>query len=130
MFKWKDEYETGIEMADEQHKKLFEIGNRAYELLKNEFYTDKYNKIVEIIEELRDYAQFHFKAEEQYMLKVGNKKFLSHKIEHDTFIKKINEIDLDKIDNNQEEHILSLLEFVYNWINDHILIRDREYSVL
>lgn len=129
MFKWKNEYELGVELSDEQHKKLFEIGNRAYELLKSEFYVDKYNKIVEIIEELKDYAVLHFNDEEEYMLKIGYKKFISHKVEHDNFIKKVGGVDLSKIDHNQDEAIKDILEFVYNWISNHILIRDREYSV-
>ena len=49
MFKWKDEFRLGIDDLDEQHKKIFDIANEAYELLKNEFYYDKYDRIVEIL---------------------------------------------------------------------------------
>jgi len=45
MLKWKDEYSIGIELIDEQHKHIFEIGNDAYELLKNDLSLDKYSKI-------------------------------------------------------------------------------------
>ncbi|QGU96374.1 bacteriohemerythrin [Clostridium bovifaecis] len=128
MFKWKSEYETGVKVLDEQHKKLFEIANRAYELLINELYIDKYNKIMEIIEELKDYTLFHFKSEEEYLLKIGYRKFLSHKIEHDSFIKKFNDIDFNHIDHNQDQYIKELLEFIYVWIDEHILVKDREYK--
>lgn len=128
MFKWKSEYETGVKLLDEQHKKLFEIANRAYELLSNELYIDKYNKIMEIIEELKDYTVFHFKSEEEYLLKIGYRKFLSHKIEHDSFIKKFDDIDFNHIDHNQDQYIKELLEFIYVWIDDHILVKDREYN--
>jgi len=33
MFNMKEQYKTGIENIDEQHEKLFEIGERAYQLL-------------------------------------------------------------------------------------------------
>lgn len=37
MIKWKEDYIIGVDKIDEQHKKLFEIANKAYKLLKNEF---------------------------------------------------------------------------------------------
>ena len=129
MFTWKDEYETGVPHIDEQHRKLFEIGNDAYELLNNTFSLDKYDKIINILEELKAYAIFHFKSEEEYMLSISYKKFLSHKVEHDDFIKKVSEADLKSIDESQNEYILSLLQFVYKWISEHILIKDQCYAV-
>ncbi|NMM61827.1 hemerythrin family protein [Clostridium sp. P21] len=125
MLVWKDKYSVGVELIDEQHKKLFEIGNRAHELLKNDFYVDKYDKIVEIIQELCEYTEFHFKAEEGYMLKIGSKQYETQKVEHDAFIKKINSVNLDKIDNDQQKSIEDLLAFVFNWIIDHILQKDK-----
>jgi hemerythrin len=129
MFTWKDEYETGVPIIDEQHKHLFEIGNNAYELLNNTLTIDKYDKIIHVIEELRDYAVFHFKYEEEYMLSINYKKFLSHKVEHDEFIKRVDEVDLTLIDESQNEYILSLLQFVYKWISEHILVKDLGYTL-
>lgn len=129
MFTWKDEYETGVPIIDEQHKHLFEIGNNAFELLNNTLTIDKYDKIIHVIEELRDYAVFHFKYEEEYMLSINYKKFLSHKVEHDEFIKRVDEVDLTLIDESQNEYILSLLQFVYKWISEHILVKDLGYTL-
>ena len=41
MYEMKPEYYTGIAQIDEEHKKLFEIADEAYELYKNEFIPDK-----------------------------------------------------------------------------------------
>jgi hemerythrin len=125
MLKWKDEYLIGIDEIDKQHEKIFEIGGRAYELLKNDMYIDKYDKIIEVINELKDYAVFHFKYEEEYMFKIGYKKFFAQKVAHDDFIKKINDIDINKIDENQDAQLLSIIEFVINWIAEHILKNDK-----
>lgn len=62
MIKWKEDYELGIKHIDEQHENLFEIADRAYKLLTNEFFTDKYDKIIEILEELKEYTVFHLSA--------------------------------------------------------------------
>lgn len=49
MAMWKDEYSIGMPLIDKQHKKLFEIVNRIQILLSDEFITDKYDGIIEIV---------------------------------------------------------------------------------
>ncbi|QAT39516.1 bacteriohemerythrin [Clostridium sp. JN-9] len=126
MIAWKDDFLVGIDEIDKQHKKLFSIANEAYELLNNDFYVDKYDKIISIIEELKDYTVFHFTFEEEYMMKIKYKKFFPQKIQHESFIKKINEINLNDIDSNQDKALLELLDFIINWISNHILIMDKQ----
>ncbi|MBK1813842.1 bacteriohemerythrin [Clostridium sp. YIM B02505] len=127
MFNWKPEFELGMEKIDNEHKKLFEIANKGYELLKNDFYVDKYDRIMEIIVELRDYAQFHFTAEEEYLASIGYKKLFSHKIEHDSFMQKVNNVNLNDVDSNQDKYVQDLLDFIVLWIKEHIMEKDREY---
>lgn len=125
MLKWKEDYLIGVPEIDAQHKELFKIADRAYDLLKNNFYTDKYDKIVEILEELKDYAVYHFRFEEQYMLSINYRKFLSQKSEHEEFIQKLENTDLNKIDNDQDAYLMSILEFVITWTAEHILEKDK-----
>ena len=128
MFEWKKEYETGIEKIDNEHKKLFEIADRGYALLKNDFYLDKYDRIIELLNELKDYTQFHFTGEEAYMESIGHKKLFTHKMQHDAFIEKISNVNLKALDNNQDKYIMELLDFVVDWIKEHILQKDKEYT--
>ncbi len=125
MITWKGDYCIGIEKIDTQHKKLFEIANGIYKLLKNELYIDKYDRIVSLLDELKDYTIYHFKTEEEYMQGIGYKKLLSHKVQHDDFIEKINNVDYRKIDENQQAYLLELLDFVADWIVHHILENDK-----
>lgn len=127
MFNWKESYNTGIAEIDSQHKELFRIGEKIYFLLKDEMRVDKYNEIVEIIENLKDYALFHFKTEEELLLKMKYKKFLSHKIEHNIYIERFNNIDYSKIDAGQDEYIVELLNILSDWISNHILSNDMDY---
>lgn len=127
MFDWKKEYETGIEIIDEQHKELFKIGNESYSLLKNNLITDKYDKVVAIINKLLDYCEYHFSTEEKYLLDIGYKKFLSHKVQHEEFIKELRNANLSKIDKDQDEYLMKILEFFMKWISGHILATDMDY---
>jgi hemerythrin len=125
MLVWKDEYAIGIPHIDEQHKHLFEIGNSIYALLEDQVITDKYDKIVTIINELKEYTKYHFDSEEKYMLQTKYPKYLSQKVAHDDFIAKIEEVQLQDIDADQESYIRELLLFVFNWVLEHILKEDK-----
>lgn len=128
MYEMKPEYYTGISFVDEEHKKLFDIANTVYDLLIDEFIPDKYDYIMGIVNELKEYAQYHFKHEEEYMSGIKYKKFLSHKVEHDEFIERINEYDADIVDEKQRESLLELLEFLTNWLVEHILKQDKQFA--
>jgi hemerythrin len=127
MIKWSEEYCLGIDAIDEQHKQLMAIAEKAYDVLKNSLRLDKYDEIVAIIEELKEYTVFHFKAEEEYMMSIKYPKFLSHKVEHTDFVEKVSQIDLTAVDDNQEQYLLELLDFVSEWIVNHILVTDKLY---
>ena len=121
MYEMKDEFKTGIDFIDEQHARLFEIANEAYTLLKNDFTIDKYDKVIDLVDELKDYTVFHFNAEEEYMDSINYKRRFTQKIEHDAFIKKINEVDYKTIDSDPDKYILELLELLNQCLTGHIL---------
>lgn len=125
MYEMKEEYKIGVELIDEQHKKLFELADKAYMLLKDEFALDKYDKIVGIINELKDYTVFHFKTEEDYMESINYKRLFTQKIEHAKFIKTLEEVDLRHIDEKQDESLVKILNFLNNWLIEHILETDK-----
>ncbi|AIF50435.1 bacteriohemerythrin [Pelosinus sp. UFO1] len=125
MVTWEDNYAIGVEAIDEQHKELFQISNRIYDLLKNDLITDKYDSIIEIIEELKNYTIYHFEAEEEYMKNIGYKKLLSQKVAHNDFLEKMEGIDLEQIDNGHNEYLLGILDFVCEWLVEHIIKEDR-----
>ena len=125
MYEFKEEYKTGIDFIDEQHKVLFEIADKTYNLLKNDFTLDKYDKIVALIEELQNYTIFHFNAEEKYMESINYKRMFTQKVEHDAFIKRIKDVDFSKIDENQDEYIINILQLLNDWLTGHIFENDK-----
>ena len=66
-YEFTDDFLTGIEFIDKQHARLFELANQTYDLLHDELVTDKYDHIVDVLAELRDYTKTHF-ADELYRL--------------------------------------------------------------
>ena len=125
MYEFKEEYKTGIDFIDEQHKVLFGIADKTYNLLKNDLALDKYDKIVALIEELQNYTVFHFNAEEEYMNSINYKRMFTQKVEHDAFIKRIKDVDFSKIDQDQDDYIISILQLLNDWLTGHIFENDK-----
>ncbi|HAX07630.1 MAG TPA: bacteriohemerythrin [Butyrivibrio sp.] len=126
MYEMKPEYYIGIEMIDEEHKQLFKYADEAYELLNDEFTPDKYDKIEAILIKLRDYTEKHFTDEENYMESINYKKLFTQKIQHQEFISKLDEfIDLHKSETeDQDKQIMDILEYLTEWLVNHILYVD------
>lgn len=120
-----DEYRTGIELVDREHETLFEIIAEAIELVKDEMIFDKYDEIMKILTRLREYTEEHFGDEEEYMESIGYSGLEAQKRAHQTFITKLREINLDDIDDNQQEYLEELMEFLFGWLSNHILRSDK-----
>lgn len=125
MIEWKDNFNTNNKLIDAHHKELFNILNRLFVLNNDKLKIDKYDEIVSIIEELKQYTVFHFTSEERYMESIHYKHIVMHKVMHKNFIKSINEIDYNKLDHDQESYLSELINFLTKWLVDHILNIDK-----
>lgn len=126
MLQWKEEYEVGVAEIDEQHQKLIDIANRVYELMRNELALDKYDQIVEILQELKEYTVYHFHFEEGLMQKARYKKRFSHKILHQNFLAQVEAVDLSAVDENQDAYLVQIMDFIANWLIEHIVGEDKK----
>ena len=124
MYEMKNEYLTGIEMIDEEHAKLFEIADKLYNLLNDQFIPDKYDYILEVVGELKEYAKKHFADEEAYMEKINYRRMFTQKIQHAEFVEKMSSYNPEKIDADQKEACMDILEFINKWLVEHILEND------
>ena len=125
MYEFKEEFLTGIEMIDREHKRLFEIAENLYQLKCREYGTDKYDHIREILTELRDYTMTHFEHEEAYMKSISYKRMFSQLSQHDALRETISGWDLDAIDEDQDEAIGDMLNLITDWLVNHILNEDK-----
>lgn len=121
-----NEYRTGIDKIDEEHKKLFEIVDRAYSLVRAGNVLDKCDDIMEILEELKEYTKFHFVNEEMYMESINYEGLAAQKRAHEAFIDKLSQLDKEQIQENPQEYMESLIEFLLGWLVNHILHLDKK----
>lgn len=121
-----DEYLTGIELIDSEHKELFRIVDKANRLVKSYDNLSGFDSIIEILNELKNYTKEHFADEEEYMEGIGYEGLDAQKRAHEAFIDKLNNIDMDQIEENPQENIQELLEFLLGWLINHILHTDKK----
>ena len=91
-----------------------------------ELLHDKYDEILHIISDLKDYTAVHFSDEEAYMEKIGYPELESQKKAHTAFIDKLAEINLDDLDAHQQHYLEDLISFLLNWLSVHILHMDKK----
>lgn len=119
-------YHVGIEEIDKEHARLFEIIGDANRVIHTEYLHDKYDEIVRILEELRDYTQVHFRDEEELMANVKYAELPAQKKAHASFEEKLAEINLEEVDDNQQEYLEELLGYLVTWLSVHILHMDKK----
>jgi len=124
--KWRKAYETGIQEIDKQHKHLFSLFQDLY----NTPMYEKGNKLKESIQEFFNYAEYHFASEEKYWKKINLPQDMieHHRKEHNYYIQEIQ----SKL--NQDHHngiflTMDILDFLKDWVIDHILGEDMEYVI-
>ncbi|EKD27068.1 MAG: hypothetical protein ACD_79C00896G0004 [uncultured bacterium] len=121
---WTDSLSVGINLIDEQHKKLVGLVNSLYDAMK----VGKGNDVLgKILEELIEYTKYHFSTEEELMKKHLYPKFLDHKKEHDALTKAA--VDLAK-QHKEGAMLLSMKvnTFLKDWLTNHIMGTDKKYS--
>ena len=122
-FTWKESYSVGSKIIDNQHKQLIEMLNILYSS-----YEDKAQShvIILIIIKLTDYVSLHFRTEERYFDQTNYEHKDEHKKEHAVFIEQIN-IFKEKFDEGKANLTQEMMNFLKEWLNEHILISDKKY---
>jgi hemerythrin len=125
-FAFTDKYRTGIQMVDEEHQKLFEIIRQTNDVVHAELLHDKYDQIVNILEQLVQYTMVHFADEEKYMESIGYEGLELQRIAHRAFVDRLEEINLDEVDEHQQQYLDDLITFLLEWLTNHIMKMDKK----
>ena len=131
-FAFTDAFKTGIDLVDNEHKRLFEIIHDTNDLIHEELLHDKYDEIMRLLTELREYTEFHFGDEEALMERIHYPEIAAQKRAHSAFVARLVEIDLselESLDDNQQDYLLELIDFLLSWLTNHILACDKKIGV-
>lgn len=122
---WRPEYSVNQEKLDAQHRRLFDIHNRAYEEIVN---SNDTSHLMSFINELLDYMEYHFVEEEQYMRELEYYDRFRHAAEHIKM--KVHMETLIRFNPypDDQDIPIKILALVSDKILRHVLIEDKKYS--
>lgn len=126
LFHWSDKYSVKIKSIDVQHKRLFDLANQVHELLQE---SQAQSKMRPIINELLDYTVKHFLYEERLLEENGYSELEKHQDSHDTITEKVGEYKT-ALEQGKEINVTEMLTFIVDWLQDHILKTDFQYTEL
>jgi len=119
--RWLSEYNTGIEVIDDQHQRILEYINELEEVRK----THDRAHVKDVLLNLIDYTQSHFAFEESLQEEANYKYRVPHKRVHDLFIKKIEHYrERFEMGHDVEEELYEVLS---KWLINHIQHDDADY---
>lgn len=122
LVQWHDEYSIGIDEIDGHHRHLLSLLDKSYLGILQQHTREE---IARLLDELIEYAKYHFSAEEDFMRSNGYHNTDQHVFEHFSFIYHV--LSLKKqLDNNAGQLSLDIFNFIRDWILEHILQCDAE----
>lgn len=123
-FLWTEQYSVHVATLDRQHQGLF----AAIEELNQALSAGQGNqKLDPILQKLVDYTLDHFSAEESLMDLHGFPGLPSHRAKHELFRQKIASF-LEDRRAGKPGIAVALLFFTQNWLTQHVLHTDKQYS--
>ena len=130
--KWNDEtMALGIPIIDEQHKNFLNIINQLQLVIASH---SQEKRLMDIINELINYAIFHFKTEEEFFDKLNYYGKEEHKKEHKEFLEKFLELkktiedELISFKKNAVQIANEIYTFMIDWFLNHISGTDKKYA--
>ena len=121
---WNDNYSTGIEKIDEQHKGVLNLLNKFYtaKLERTDFKT-----LDSLIDQLKEYGEKHFTYEEELLKTIKYPDIQEHLSFHHNYYIKIN-ILIPEFKLSNGNNIAEILSFLKEWWLSHILNADFKYA--
>lgn len=126
---WKAEYIVNIEAIDNEHKKLFELSQKALEV--NSQVTLELNKeeLKSTLLKLLKYLKTHFINEQNYMKSVNYPDYENHILLHKYMVQELMNLikDINNLSFQETEDIL--YEFVREYFLKHIMTEDKKIAI-
>jgi len=123
-FRWDHRYSVNIAEMDHQHQRLF----RMVAELEHALRTGRADSIIdEVLEKVIQHTISHFAAEEDLMQQHGFPGLAAHRNEHQMLAQKLAQFNLSNMA-GRPDIAAAFLDFLQDWLRDHILKTDKEYS--
>lgn len=122
---WDESFSIGNETIDTQHKKWIDLYNKVDKILLESSPTEFAKIKVEALEEMKQYAIYHFLYEENFMKKIDYPDLPRHWRLHKDFDYKVFEC-IRKIEDDEIVLNSEIITVIRDWLVNHILTEDKK----
>ena len=122
-FEWKSQYETGIPIIDEQHRRLFMALDQIQIAVVQESTREEIRGLVQAL--MADTRE-HFATEEAIMAHHGFPDLLAHIREHEMLMEKLEELG-QRFEESEHSMAMYATTFMGGWLRHHISEGDFSY---
>ncbi len=128
VFPWNENFNTGNEMIDEQHRQLVHLLNK----LATTLVDDEFSVVNKAFDELADYANMHFDQEEVIWLKYfsDDSWFSSHQLSHASFLPRVIELKEQEAGQPLSDVVEQIIKFLIRWLAFHIIDNDKRMAIV
>lgn len=124
LFTWDESLSVKVKDFDNEHQKLVSLVNRLHDDMK---VGKAKESIASVLNELISYTQTHFRHEEVIMQANNYPAFAAHKAEHQKLINEVSAFK-KKFDEGSMTLSVSIINFLRDWVKNHIQKVDKQYS--
>jgi hemerythrin-like metal-binding protein len=130
---WSEAYSVGVVELDDQHRRLISMINQLADFQRSSLAAGNANArdvssaaLHEILSDVFDYTRYHFKAEEDYLSRIGYPDTARHASQHAAFVEKISAFSIASSNGVLES--VKMHRYLLEWLMDHILESDLHYG--
>jgi hemerythrin-like metal-binding protein len=126
LVEWNPSLVLGVKLFDEHHEHLIFLLNATCDLVVSRAPAERYDGI---FRELKEYAVYHFEAEERWMHEQEYPQLQIHLEQHKAFLDEILAFE-QELGEGKSFVTVGLLTFIKEWLLHHIYKVDSQYATL
>lgn len=127
---WKDKYQLGVVVIDQQHKELFErVGAFMKTLRSAAVWEDKVQQVNDTLEFMKGYVVEHFRDEELYQQQIGYPGYEAHKQIHADMVNYVVEVSKNYEESGYNEQLMQQFGGkLLAWLINHVAAEDQRIA--
>lgn len=124
LIEWTDKLSVRVTELDAQHRKLVDMLNGLHDAMSR---GQGRETMGALLTSLIQYTGTHFADEERRMRQAAYPGLLSHKAEHDEFVRKVSDLK-KRFEGGSFSLTVETMSFLKGWLTNHIQGTDKKYA--
>ncbi|MDQ7094644.1 hemerythrin family protein [Desulfosporosinus sp. PR] len=127
---WKDKYELGVPVVDNQHKELFRRVEAFMQTLRSSVsWEEKVQHVNETLEFMKGYVVDHFRDEERYQQGIGYPGYEAHKQIHTNMVNYVLQVSAEYERRGFDEQLMQQFAGkLLAWLINHVAAEDQRIA--